>query len=65
MENEKIEALIREKFFEILAEGRDAYMARVRRNTGSYNTWTQYEMVVDQFIRYMRLGYRTTWMGHD
>ena len=24
-----------------------------------------YEMVVDQFIRYMRLGYRTTWVGHD
>jgi hypothetical protein len=65
MQNEKIEDLIREKFFEILAEGRDAYMARVRNNTGSYNTWKQYEMVVDQFIRYMRLGYRTTWAGHD
>lgn len=65
MTNEKIDDLIREKFFEVLYDGRDAYMNRVRQNTGSFNTWNQYEMVVDQFIRYMRWGYRTTWSGHD
>lgn len=65
MGNDKIDALIREKFLEILDEGRDAYMSRVRHNTGSYNTSKQYQMVVDQFIRYMRSGYRTTWRGHD